>query len=409
MGEVCFTNDAEKRKFVVGGEPMLLHCHHYNVFLQRSIRDAEYIDSRPFLIGAAAEVAHTQLKTYYTEKLISDINERKKFAEHIYKWAGFGVVDFSSLTEDGGECQTHSSHFSMGWTEKFGTSDEAVCFFMSGWIVGALAAIYNQELGSYSVVETACQAMENDRDVFLIKKENANYEIYSSVGLGGISAHNVITPPENRVDYEGVFSALTNMDIVGNEDGIIPAFGVYLTRMYANYYNRISFEFLHKIQELGEEAIDIARDLFVEAGHVCAFNTFGGIMTSAEWDALVKPSLQSKEDWVHGMVAAVNALGWGRWQIKSLSEQEAIFVLHDDYESCGYLAMYGTAKFNISFLAQGACAGIMNLVYIGNVASRPNFTEEFYQHLFKTESSYKMECLSSKAMGDEVTSFRIYK
>ena len=56
-----FGYDFATNRLVVGGEPMVLHCHHYNVFLQRSIQDAEYIDSAPILVGAAAEVAFAQL------------------------------------------------------------------------------------------------------------------------------------------------------------------------------------------------------------------------------------------------------------------------------------------------------------------------------------------------------------
>ena len=40
-----FGYDFQTNRLVVGGEPMILHCHHYNCFLQRSIQDAEYIDS----------------------------------------------------------------------------------------------------------------------------------------------------------------------------------------------------------------------------------------------------------------------------------------------------------------------------------------------------------------------------
>ena len=128
---------------------------------------------------------------------------------------------------------------------------------------------------------------------------------------------------------------------MGDAHGVIDAFGVFLTRHYANYYNRISFEFLHRLsREYGEEGLLAASETLIEAGRVCAFNTFGGIMQSTEWNALIRPSLASREDWVHGMVAVVNAFGWGRWQVVSVSETDAEFVLHDDYESVGYRAMY---------------------------------------------------------------------
>ena len=36
--------DVEHRRCVVGGEPLIFHCHHYNVFLQRKLRDAAFFD-----------------------------------------------------------------------------------------------------------------------------------------------------------------------------------------------------------------------------------------------------------------------------------------------------------------------------------------------------------------------------
>ena len=38
--EIPAVLDAPHRRCLVGGEPMIFHCHHYNVFLQRSILDA---------------------------------------------------------------------------------------------------------------------------------------------------------------------------------------------------------------------------------------------------------------------------------------------------------------------------------------------------------------------------------
>ena len=62
--------------------------------------------------------------------------------------------------------------------------------------------------------------------------------------------------------------------------------------------------------------------LLVEAGYRCAFHTFGGIMSSAEWDAVIKPQCEDWKDWVHGMVATINALGWGVYRVAELSEEK---------------------------------------------------------------------------------------
>jgi hypothetical protein len=228
------------------------------------------------------------------------------------------------------------------------------------------------------------------------------------VAVGPLTSHDVRAVPANPVDYEGIYGAVTGLPLAGDEHGIIPAFGVYLTHHYANYYNRISFEFERQLTEqFGDFGREVAEPLLVEAGHVCAFNTFGGIMTSPEWDALIRPSLQTREDWVHGMVAVVNALGWGRWQVTSVTPACAEFVVHDDYESVGHLAMYGPTDHDISYLARGGVAGVMDLVYVGDIASKPELTPDFYDRLFKSDESYSVDVVSSRAAGDEVTAFRV--
>ena len=61
----------------------------------------------------------------------------------------------------------------------------------------------------------------------------------------------------------------------------------HVTREHiALYVNRYTWS-------LGEEGRAAACDILVEAGRVCAFNTFGGIMESTEWNALIRPTLAS--------------------------------------------------------------------------------------------------------------------
>jgi len=404
--------DAQRRRFIVGTEPMVFHCHHYNTFLQRSIQDAVYIESRSYMVGGAAEVAYNQLSTIFRTESVDELPARKELAQDLYRWAGFGTVDFASLDEKGGTIRTPNSHYAMAWKAKFGTHQTPVCLFATGWIAGAAAAIFDKPNGSYEANHTECSVNgRNEECVFTLSEGEPNYAVFESTGEGLCTGeHKPLPLSTSNVDYEGIFSALTSMDIVGDEAGTIPVFGVYLTRHYANYYNRISFETERAMSALfGKDGLDAAQPLFVEAGHVCAFNTFGGIMTSPEWDGLIKPSLQTKDDWVHGMTAAVNALGWGRWQVTNPSEKEATFTIDDDYESVGHLGMYGETDHSVSHLARGAAVGIMNLVYRGDVAAKPEFTPEFYDKLFKGEGNYESEVLQARAMGDAVTSFRVFK
>jgi hypothetical protein len=207
---------------------------------------------------------------------------------------------------------------------------------------------------------------------------------------------------KTRVDENAIVTALSGMPIVGNEEGMIPAFGVYLTRHYADYYNKISFRFEKALQKaFGDEMSDIAAPLLIEAGHVCAFNTFGGIMKSDEWYGLIHPMLDTREDWVHGMVACVNALGWGKWVVNELVPDDKLVIdIHGSYESVGYKKEYGHGDRCECYLATGAASGVMNLIYHVDISTKPVLDQAFYEKTFKDPNSFGSVEVMCEAKGD---------
>jgi hypothetical protein len=400
--------DFQHARLVWGGEPMIVHCHHYNCFLQRSIQDAEYIDSTPVLVGAAAGVVFAQLKDILAGT--ADVVARKVAVESLYRACGFGLIDLGAVTDQGGEVRTSSTHYSTGWKEKFGRSAAPVAFFSSGFLAGAMAAIYGLDLSSVQARQTRCRSTGAEQDVFVLSRGRANFAMFEQRGDTALVAVGQDAEPATPVNREGITRAVVGMPLTGNAQGMIPAFGVYLTRMYADYYNRISFAFEREMVTIsGREGIEVASGLFIEAGHVCAFNTMGGIMTSPEWDALVLPMLKTPRDWLFGIVACVNALGWGTWKVLDVSDRAATFRIYNDYESVGYRRMYGTADHGISYLATGAAAGLMNLIYVGDIHNKPDLTPAFYDHLFKSPGVFQAKMHSCLAMGDPYTEIRVVR
>lgn len=203
------------------------------------------------------------------------------------------------------------------------------------------------------------------------------------------------------VDERTVTEAVAGLELKGNEEGLIPAFGLYLTKHFADYYNRISYgllgAFIRELPELEEDAIA----LLTEAGHVCSFHTFGGIMVSVEWDAVVMPMIETREDWVKGMIGVINALGWGRYRLQELVPNERLVLQIDDsYEAAGVLEGYGKAAHPRCYLASGGAAGLMNLLYQGDITKRPSLTEEFYHEVFGHPHSFRARETRCLAMGD---------
>jgi hypothetical protein len=220
----------------------------------------------------------------------------------------------------------------------------------------------------------------------------------------GIGAHGSDAPPPpfaSSVNEPATLSALATLDFSGNEEGLVPRFGVMLTHHFANFYNRISFEFIRRMAHTG--LLEAAEDLLVEGGLRCAFHTFGGIMTSGEWDAVIKPQCKTREDLVHGMIAAVNALGWGLWRVVELAPDRVVVRIYDDYESCGHLGMYGAADRPVSYLAAGGVAGLMNLVYVAHIDQRPTLDLACYTRVFESAERFTARQVRSLAAGDAYT------
>ncbi len=207
------------------------------------------------------------------------------------------------------------------------------------------------------------------------------------------------------IDEKAIEKALLELQIEPDENGLISAFGVYLTRLFGDYYNRICCDFMDEFtKEVNNpEVIAAAQNLLIEAGHVCGFNTFGGIMTSAEWEAIVEPMIETTEDWIYGMVAVINsALGWGKWEVVELLPNEKLVIrTENDFECDFYLrTRKTTAKSGQCYLMIGTTAALMNLVYYGKIMEKPTLDEALYKKLFHNPSGFYGKEVKCRCMGD---------
>lgn len=387
---------------IVGGEPEIFHCHHYNVVLQESIEDAgASVDAPSILTDGAAIVAHAQLAG-----VGGGVAERLATAADHFRRSGFGLIDLSRLGPDGGVATLARSHYALGFEARRASRTTPGCFFAAGYAAGALAAALGQPAGAFRAVETACAALGAPRCEVRLERLPAPRPLASSPGVGVVPS---ALPPRERVatsvDEEAILAALATLPFEGNEEGIIPAFGLYLTRHYANYYNYISTELVRRLEAHLAEA---GRAVLVESGHVCAFNTFGGIMLSAEWEGLIKPMCKDRADWVSGIVACVNAFGWGRWSVTELVAGERLVVRVDaGYESNYVLARPdpSTVDRGCCYLCTGGAAGIMNLLWVGDVTTRPSLSLEYYDRLFSGPDSFRATERRCRARGDAFCEF----
>lgn len=384
-------------KNVMGGEPLVFHCNYYNYFLQKTVLLDEQLGMEAVIHDAARASAYALLVAAARER---PADPRRKIAEDTFAQLGFGRLDLSATSPDGGTVHVPMSHYGFALRPAIsGEFARPQSYFDAGYAAAAAAFVHGLPVERFAGTIEACMALGAPAGRIAL---TAGHPAPLSPGIG---AHTKDTPPppyaRTSVDEPAILAALATLDFAGNEEGLIPRFGVMLTDHFANFYNRISFEFTRRMADTG--LLEGAEDLLTEAGLRCAFHTFGGIMTSAEWDAVIRPQCKTREDWVHGMVATVNALGWGTWRVIELAPDRLVLRIYDDYESCGYLGMYGRAERPVSHLAAGGAAGLMNLVYVAGIAERPVLDYACYAGVFESAERFSSQSARSMAMGDGYT------
>ena len=357
------------------------------------------------IVDAPYASARAQLEAGARELGLTTASERRELAEHTFAQLGFGILDLNGVAASGdprGEARLPVSHY--GWCLRIASGAEfanAQSLFDAGFVAAAADFVAQASAVSDGKI-VACQSLGAPEGRVALRPR-AGAQRFRSPGLGGHSDGAVPTASSaTNVDEPAILAALSGLDFSGNEEGLVPRFNEMLTHHYANFYNRISFEFLHRMEGTG--LVDAAEELLIEAGLRCAFHTFGGIMTSPEWNAVIRPQCKTQEDWVHGMVATINALGWGVYRVQELVPGKRLVVrIHDDYESSGYLGMYGRAKRPVSYLAAGGVAGLMNLVYVGDIAAVSEVDTADYENISESEACFSVKQTRGFAQGDAYT------
>jgi hypothetical protein len=373
----------------IGGLSRVFHCNFYNAYLQMTVLMTQGMgnhDPEELLIHSVIPLIQFLKQQGYTDDDWL----------HEFSYCGFGILKPIDATT----WETPRSHYSEALC--FHGKPSKSCYFTSGYLAGW----FNQ-----SVVELECQMLKAAVDKFQVLEKPLTVESYLT---------REFTPqtqvPERftfdgcqtfhtQVNEQQIITTLKQLPLFGHRQktGLIEAFGAVLTNHFADYYNRISYETYFALRQIGLPEEE-SKEMFIQAGHICAFNTFGRIMSSPEWEKNVLPQLETQEDWFHGMIAVINMFGWGLYRIEKIdAKQEFIVRVYNSYEGIGYRRMYPlTTDKNISFLAMGATLGLVHLLWKIDIREKPTLTQEFYVKQFNNpENSYTVEQTHAIAAGDE--------
>jgi len=132
--------DPEAHTITLGGSRLVFHCHHYNVFLQRSLEDAVGARAAGLQRDAACEAARGMLTRVFAAAPDGSLEQRLARAAALFGGLGFGRADVTGLDAMGGIVRVSPSHYAIGWIAKFGHSTRPVDHFATGFFRGALCA-----------------------------------------------------------------------------------------------------------------------------------------------------------------------------------------------------------------------------------------------------------------------------
>lgn len=158
-------------KVILSGQPVAMHCHHYNINLQKTVEDSLGSKGVKLLFHSAEEAGYSSLQNLLGQyPQIKTLKSKLEMAGILFQNSGLGVIHFKRIRPGGGHVVSPSSHHVTGWLAKHGKRDTPGCHFTRGWMAGVLEAIYDRPTGFYAVEENHCKMMRDEACVFYIRE-----------------------------------------------------------------------------------------------------------------------------------------------------------------------------------------------------------------------------------------------
>ena len=247
-----------------------------------------------------------------------------------------------------------------GYRAGFAERDKPVCTLTSGYVRALMHALTGEapHVREVECMITGAKACRLEVDP---KRSSALHEAPKTTPAARPKPE-VSSIRSATVNEHAIIEAVTGMPVFGAENGLIPAFNVYLANMPADFYNLLAIRFVEEMQKHGQG--DVAAKQLVYVAETCGLNTFRGILDSPEWEALIAPMVKQPSDVLFGIIAVSNALGWGHWRVTKHESRDAVtLVSYDGYEADGMLEYRGGSASPSCHMLSGVATGIMELVY----------------------------------------------
>lgn len=392
------------------GEPVVLHCHHFNLFLDQTIDDAlGPHEGEQLRFSASREAWSAFLGALLLQEDAGTPVERLELASHTFATMGHGRVIFAADL-GGGRAVGQNLHYAHAWREKYGRlvrRRSPADAFAAGFIAAAIERAYGGEPLHLEAREVECVAMRAPR---------CSFEVAPGAGeVGGPAvrereAYTRLEPTfsgrrEDRIAGIATSLRTLTMSVTGDSRGLAELAGVLATVQLASYQNRISYDAVRRVERAAPQSIGVLEDLLRESGHVCVFHMFGSLLLSPEWEALVGGPTNDPEEIVVSCLAIARALGFGHWTLAELVPGERLVVrTPSTHESEYYRARHGLSSRPNEYFLQGAVLAIAHLAHLIDWQGRPTLSAERYESLFRGDAlPWRARQTKCVAEGDELS------
>jgi len=162
------------------------------------------------------------------------------------------------------------------------------------------------------------------------------------------------------IDRKKIIQEMSKVGVIGNEEGLIPAFNVYVQQLPADFWNGFARRIINYVPE---DLVETVEAMLFNAARECGYHTGYGIITSDEWKKIVAPMVEkAPEDILHGAYAVFTAWGWAKSEVIEIVPKEKMVVrAYNYYESD--IMKYGTASRPCAYMIQGVSAAFMDIAY----------------------------------------------
>lgn len=162
------------------------------------------------------------------------------------------------------------------------------------------------------------------------------------------------------INREKAIADLSQIQVAGNAEGLIPAFGVLVQNLPARFWNLFSEKIL---TAAGTDLHESAAGLLENAAAECGYHTGWGIINSEEFKSVIGPMIEKQpEDILHGSYAVFTAWGWANSEIVELVPGEKMVVrAYDYYEADAKDTFHSQTGF--AYMIQGVSRAFMDIAY----------------------------------------------